>query len=76
MNAKNERGVMIVSDKKVYIKISDGHSYFIETIEYAKTTLESMADNHADNGNAEEYEFSTVELTQEEFNNLPEFHGF
>ena len=62
--------------KKTYIKVSDGGSHYIDTVEAAKDTLDYMVECCNDSGKLDGYKFSTVELTEEEFNNLPDFTGF
>lgn len=63
-------------ETEIYIKVSDGGSHYIGTVEEAKATIESMAFAAREHGQQEEYAFSTVELTQEQFDNKPEFEGF
>ena len=45
-------------------------------IEEAKDILESMAKNRAECSDEEKYSFEVIEMTKEEFENLPEFQGF
>lgn len=66
-------------EEKTYIRISlpgsDGKGGYTDTLEGAIETLRHMVENHED-GNPDSYEFSTVSMTEEEFENLPEFTGF
>lgn len=60
----------------IYIKISDGDRYFIDTVEGAKSTLDHMVESSSVWSDEQEFIFSTIEMTEEEFNDLPEFQGF
>ena len=64
----------------IYIKVSEreeGGSWFITTLNEAKGTLDHMTEEKGycpsdDRG----YYFQAVELTEEEFEALPDFGGF
>ena len=56
-----------------YIKIHPkGFNAFIEPVEKAKQYLDTMIEEN----DVIIYEFQVVEMTEEEYNNLPEFDGF
>ena len=55
-----------------YIKINYGNSYVIATLEEAKSELDVLIESD----DAEGYNFSCVEMTEEEYESLREFHGF
>ena len=56
----------------VYIKISDGSASVIQTLELAQEFLKTIIEGDPD----EVWQFSVALMTEEEFNNLPEFEGF
>ena len=55
-----------------YIKISHENTYVIVTLDEAKSELDALIESD----DAEGYNFSCVEMTEDEFKNLPEFEGF
>ena len=63
-----------------YIKITEADcssgNGFVEPLEKAKLVLEQMIESANDSGEPESYTFTTIEMTEYEFNSLPEFQGF
>jgi hypothetical protein len=63
----------------IYINVSlpgEGGGY-IATPDEAKELIDALVENAQDHGDFEQsYEVKAVELTEEEFKNLPEFKGF
>ncbi len=62
----------------IFIKITlpGSESGYIDTPDKAKSIIDEMVHN-ADDGDMDQcYEFSIVEMTQEQFDSLPEFRGF
>ena len=66
-------------EKKIFINVSlpgEGGGY-IATLEEAKEAIDALYSNALEHGDFEQsYEFKAVEMTIEEYNNLPEFKGF
>lgn len=62
----------------VYIQIKDSESGPVLTVEAeeAKSIIDSMIDNVLESDDKESYKFSAIEMTEQEFKSLPEFHGF
>lgn len=62
----------------IYIKVTlpgeDGG--YLDTPENAKKIVDELVLNAQEYGDFSSYEFSPVEMTEEEFNLLPEFQGF
>lgn len=65
---------------KTYIKITEaGDSSgngFVETLEKAQEVLKQMTETAEENSEAESYTFTTIKMTEEDFDSLPEFGGF
>ena len=63
---------------KTYIKITEvGFDHgFVETPENAKKIIDQMIQSADDCGEPQSYAFRTVEMTEAEFEALPEFEGF
>lgn len=62
----------------VYFKIKDHENSpaLYAPVDEAKQILDSMAENCLLQEVNEKYTFEAVEMTEAEFNNLPEFAGF
>lgn len=65
-------------DKQIFIKVTlPGETNgFIDTPEKAKVIIDEMVVNFREHGEPESYEFHVIEMTQAEFDELPEFRGF
>ena len=63
--------------ESIYIQIRDCDDGAVLTVDVreSKRIIDSMVENEAD-GNTQEYTFSTVTMTEQEFKALPEFLGF
>lgn len=64
-----------MGNTNTYIKMTDGGNSCTITLDEAISELICIYES-AEDGNHSEFTFSTVEMTQEEFDNLPEFTGF
>lgn len=61
-----------------YIKVTlpGEKNGYIDTVENAKKVIDDMADGADKYADFISFEFTVVEMTQEEFEALPEFRGF
>lgn len=62
-----------MSEKKRYIKISDGYTTCIDPL---KQGIEHLKMLPLEMGIGEKWTFEIVEMTEEEFKELPEFVGW
>lgn len=60
--------------KKRYLKVKSVSmgSYYIDELSNFKVVEDMLSDSEVDDG----YELTIVEMTEEQFENLPEFDGF
>ena len=63
--------------ERTYVKITDesGHG-FVETLRKSKEILSEMVQSAYDTGSPESYTFTTIDMTRQEFIDLPMFKGF
>ena len=64
-----------MDEPKCFIKISDGGRHYIDTVENAKKVIDQMAADSCED-EPHYFEFSTIYMTQKQFEELPEFEGF
>lgn len=64
--------------KMIYIKITlpGEENGYIDTVDNAKKAIQDMADGADRYGDFSSFEFTVVEMTEDEFESLPEFRGF
>lgn len=68
-----------VGQKIIFFKVSQTDypkSYFVSSLQDMQGILESMAQNANETGEQESYTITTIEMTQAEYDALPEFKGF
>lgn len=63
----------------IYIKVTipDSETGYVDTPENAKKIIDELVQSAEENRDFEmSFEFKAIELTEEEFNQLPDFPGF
>ena len=63
---------------KTYIKITEPgfKNGFVDTPDEAKKVIDQMIRTSLDCGESQSYTFTTIEMSEDEFESLPEFQGF